>query len=71
MDDDARKLLQDCTMDNINFLKAVGEIIDSSENEMERLSSPFTAQERSMDATMGTTGFGTSRKKTFTSSWET
>ena len=70
LDDDARKLLQDynSTMDNItNFLKAVGEIIDSSENEMERLSSPFTAQERSMDATMGTTGFGTSRKKTFTS----
>lgn len=55
-------------MENITgFLKAVGEIIDSSENEMERLSSPFTAQERSMDATMGTTGFGTSRKKTFTS----
>ena len=70
LDDDARKLLQDynSTMENItNFLKAVGEIIDSSENEMERLSSPFTAQERSMDATMGTTGFGTSRKKTFTS----
>jgi hypothetical protein len=70
LDDDARKLLQDynSTMENITgFLKAVGEIIDSSENEMERLSSPFTAQERSMDATMGTTGFGTSRKKTFTS----
>ena len=70
LDDDARKLLQDynSTMDNITgFLKAVGEIIDSSENEMERLSSPFTAQERSLDATMGTTGFGTSRKKTFTS----
>ena len=70
LDDDARKLLQDynSTMENITgFLKAVGEIIDSSENEMERLSSPFTAQERSLDATMGTTGFGTSRKKTFTS----
>ncbi len=70
LDDDARKLLQDynSTMENITeFLKAVGEIIDSSENEMERLSSPFTAQERSMDATMGTTGFGTGRKKTFTS----
>ena len=70
LDDDARKLLQDynSTMENITgFLKAVGEIIDSSENEMERLSSPFTAQEGSLDATMGTTGFGTSRKKTFTS----
>jgi len=70
LDDDARKLLQDynSTMENITgFLKAVGEIIDSSENEMERLSSPFTAQERSLDATMGTAGFGTSRKKTFTS----
>tara|TARA_R100000734_G_scaffold18807_1_gene16626 strand:+ start:6300 stop:8909 length:2610 start_codon:yes stop_codon:yes gene_type:complete len=70
LDDDARKLLQDynSTMENITgFLKAVGEIIDSSENEMERLSSPFTAQERSLDATVGTTGFGTSRKKTFTS----
>jgi len=70
LDDDARKLLQDynSTIENITgFLKAVGEIIDSSENEMERLSSPFTAQERSLDATMGTTGFGTSRKKTFTS----
>ena len=77
LDDDARKLLQDynSTMENITgFLKAVGEIIDSSENEMERLSSPFTAQERSLDASMpdnqnpfGATGFGTSRKKTFTS----
>jgi len=77
LDDDARKLLQDynSTMENITgFLKAVGEIIDSSENEMERLSSPFTVQERSMDASMpdnqnpfGATGFGTSRKKTFTS----
>ena len=77
LDDDARKLLQDynSTMENITgFLKAVGEIIDSSENEMERLSSPFTAQERSLDASMpdnknpfGPTGFGTSRKKTFTS----
>ena len=77
LDDDARKLLQDynSTMENITgFLKAVGQIIDSSENEMERLSSPFTAQEMSMDASMpdkqnpfGATGFGTSRKKTFTS----
>ena len=72
LDEDSRKMLKDydSNIENItDFLETVGRIIDSSEHEMERLSSPSTVQETSggeqENPSMSATHFGSSRKESF------
>ena len=76
LDDDSRKMLKDNagTLENITkFLEAVGRIVDSSEDEMGRLSSPVSttvSSEKDKDGntispTMSTTHFGSSRTESF------
>ena len=76
LDEDSRKMLKDYSsnVENItDFLETVGRMIDSSENEMERLSSPVSAtvsSEKDKDGktiapTMSSTHFGSSRTESF------
>jgi len=76
LDEDSRKMLKDYSsnVENItDFLETVGRMIDSSENEMERLSSPVSTtvssekdkEGRTISPTMSTTHFGSSRTESF------